>query len=138
MPEHNVVHHTIGRLIGGRITSMKTRADAVPYCDAFRSAVHGLSGKAVIFADYRKVTVFSPDVADELQTLMRDMNPHVERSAIVVAPEHSTHQLQVERVVREAHFASRRRFSDVDEACRWLAEVLSDPERRELERFARS
>jgi hypothetical protein len=46
--------------------------------------------------------------------------------------------LQVERVVREAHLSSRRRFSNVEEACRWLGEVLSEPERHELDQFAKS
>ena len=135
MAENNVVHHSIGRLVAGRIASMKTRADAIPYANAFRVAVKGLGAKAVIFADYRRVSVFSPEVADELQMLMKDMNPYVDRSAVLVAAEHATHSLQVERVVREAQLASRRRFTDLADAVNWLGEILTEPERRDLEQF---
>ena len=129
-----VVEVRVGRLVEGRPLALKTREDAIGYCDAFRRVVPAL-GHAVICADYRVVSVFAPEVADELARLMVDMNQYIDRSAILVAPEHATNVLQVQRVVRESHNENRRRFSDPAELQRWLAEVLAPAEQARLKEF---
>ncbi len=129
-----VVEVRVGRLVEGRPLALKTREDAVGYCDAFRRIVPG-ARRVVICADYRAVSVFAPEIADELARLMVDMNQYIERSAILVAPDHATNVLQVQRVVRESHNENRRRFTDAAELQRWLAEVLSPAEQARLKEF---
>lgn len=124
----------VGRLVEGRPLSLRTRHDAIAYCAEFRLLVPPLRS-AVICADYRNVTVFPPDVADELARLMTEMNPYIERSAILVSAEHATNALQIQRVVRETHNENRRRFTDAHELARWLGEVLGPHERERLAQF---
>ncbi len=123
-----------GRLVEGRPHSLRTKHDAIAYCAEYRLLVPPLR-RAVICADYREISVFPPEVADELARLMGDMNPYVERSAILVAPEHATNALQVNRFVQETRNESRRRFTDTHQLARWLGEVLDSNERERLVQF---
>lgn len=123
-----------GRLVEGRPLSLRTRHDAIAYCAEFRLLVPPLR-RAVICADYRAIAVFPPEVADELSRLMADMNPYVERSAILISSDHATNALQINRVVRETQNENRRRFTNAHELARWLGEVLDPHERERLAHF---
>jgi hypothetical protein len=127
----------VGRLVEGRPVALRTRADAVSYCAEFRRLVPPLR-RVVVCADYRAVAVFPPDVANELARLMTDMNPYIERSGVLVAAEHATGALQVQRFVREAHLDDRRRFTDANEMLDWLGEVLTTGERERAAKFLAS
>jgi hypothetical protein len=124
----------VGRVVEGRPLVLKTRAAAVAYCAEFRRLVPPLR-RAVICADYRAIAVFAPEVAEELKSLLADMNPFIERSAILVAPEHATGVLQVGRVVKETHHESRRRFTDAAEMSAWLGELLTPAESARVAEF---
>jgi hypothetical protein len=91
--------------------------------------------KYVIAADWRGVTIMSPEIAAEARAMLSKNNPRVERSAILTLPEQSTTSLQVQRLVREAENAHRRHFTDVHEQCKWLAQVLNDAEKTRLYEF---
>ena len=135
--ERWVVSVHVGRVVEGRPFDLATREDAASYCAEFRRLVPPLK-RAVICADYRAITVFPPHAADELARLMADMNPYIERSGVLVAPDHATNALQVHRFVRETHHESRRRFLDPDEMARWLGEILTPPERERVVSFLSS
>lgn len=62
-------------------------------------------------------------------------NPRVIRSAILTAPDQSTTNLQVFRLVREAENSARRHFTVAREQCDWLAEVLTTEETARLRQF---
>ena len=130
-----VVQVRAGRLVEGRPWALDTVADGRAYCDEFRRLIRALPRPAVICADYRYMTIFRPAIADELRALMTDMNSLIERSAVLVAPEHATHSMQVERVVREARDDRRRRFGDAAALRTWLAEVLDRDEQARLDAF---
>jgi hypothetical protein len=117
------IDRNVGRLVEGRVYAFESRADAREYCDLFRSCVRAGPPQNIICADYRHVPVFSPEASDELKNLMVDMNALVVRSAILVAPEHATNALQVERVVRETGHVARRRFSDIPAMLAFLGEI---------------
>jgi hypothetical protein len=91
--------------------------------------------KYLIAADWRGVTIMSPEVAAEARAMLARNNPRVERSAILTLPEQSTTSLQVQRLVREAENAQRRHFIDIREQCGWLAQVLSEAETTRLHEF---
>jgi hypothetical protein len=130
-----VVAIRAGRVVEGRPSVLKTRAQAIAYCDEFRRYVPSAKPKAIIVADYRAIPIFPPEVADELQRLMTEMNPWVERSAVLVAPDHATNALQVARVVREARNDRRRSFTDAGALASWLGEVLTREEQARVEAF---
>jgi hypothetical protein len=84
--------------------------------------------KFVIAADWRLVGVMSPETAIRAREMLALSNPRVIRSAILTAPEQSTANLQVVRLVREAENAERRHFTDPEAMRAWLAEVLTTDE----------
>lgn len=133
MPEF-IVQNRVGRLVEGRILELRTLDAATRYCDAFRRLVPAGSRK-VVCVDYRPVRVFPPEVAEELGRLMASMNDWVERAAILVAQEHSTNALQVERLARASGHPDRRRFFDASALQAWLTEVLTPEERARLATF---
>jgi hypothetical protein len=129
------VGHKVGRVMEGRPLVLKTVEGARRYCDEFRHLLRAQGTPSIVCADYRAVEVFPPAVVDELQRLMTEMNPFVERAAVLVSPEHPTNAMQVQRVVRETEHPGRRRFTSVAEAAAYLAEVLTREETERVQRF---
>lgn len=125
----------VGRLVEGRVDDLRDGADARHYAEEFKRVALAGPTPLVIIADYRKVKIFPPAATDELRALMEAMNPHVERSSVLVAPEHATHALQVDRVVREAHLDTRRRFTDAASLLAWIGEVLTPAESERARAF---
>lgn len=133
MPEF-IVQNRVGRLVEGRILELRTLDAATRYCDAYRRLVPPGSHK-VVCIDYRHVRVFPPEVAEVLGRLMTSVNDRVERAAILVAQEHSTSALQVDRLTRASGHPDRRRFQDASALRAWLDEVLTPEERGRLASF---
>ena len=125
----------VGRLIEGRIETMRTREEAVAYAAEFHRLIRLVGELVIVCADFRPVGVFSPPVADELQKLMESTNKLIVRSAALVSPDHATNAMQVERVVRSSGSDLRRRFVDRHELQAWLGESLTPPERARLAAF---
>lgn len=91
--------------------------------------------KFVIAADWRAVTVMSPETAAQVRIMLMSVNPRLLRSAILMSPEQSTANLQVVRLVREAENEARRMFTDMRKQRDWLAEVLTPQELARLNEF---
>lgn len=127
-----------GRVVMGRIVRFEDDADAGKYCDEWRRHANAVDGKFVVCADYRSVPVFSPGAAEELKKLMTGLNDRIERSAILVDPQHATNALQVARLAREVRNDQRRRFEDAKTMADWLSEVCAPEERASIETFLAS
>lgn len=95
----------------------------------------GPGERCVIAADWRCVGMMSPDTAIRAREMLTRVNPRVIRSSILTLPERSLANLQVMRLVREAECDNRRHFISPAEQYRWLAEVLTEPERTRLSEF---
>lgn len=91
--------------------------------------------KFVIAADWRSVSVMSPETAARVRDMLMFSNSRVIRSAILTLPEQSTTHLQVVRLLREAENASRRMFTQPTELCDWVAEVLSSAATKRVRQF---
>lgn len=63
------------------------------------------------------------------------MNARLERVAVLAARSNATLTLQLERLVREAAYASRRVCYAPEEAQAHLAPILDPPERRRVREF---
>lgn len=120
----------LGNLVLVRWTSLREVTEATAFRSAIQSAVLHVK-PAVICADWRAASLVSPDVAEVMGAMLRGTNPHLKRSAILLAPEHATFSLQTERLVREAQNPQRRTFRAVPDQLQWLGEVLTP---QELER----
>jgi hypothetical protein len=99
---------------------------------AMDQAVRSIRGPCVIIADYRQARFLLEEDTPRLTQLYRSHNNHIERSAIVVSEASAVAVLQMERVIREAKYPSRRAFRDTREAAAWLDEVLGPAERTRL------
>jgi len=91
--------------------------------------------KFVIAADWRKVTMMSPETAARAREMLTRSNPRVIRSTILTLPDRSAANLQVVRLVREAESENRRHFTSAHEQYRWLCDVLTEPEQIRLYDF---
>ena len=85
-----------------------------------------------------EANVLPPPVAERLVALLQRGNPHVERSAILLAREHATFNLQVERLVREAKNPARRTFRETKPMIDFLGAVLTPAEKAHVSAFLTS
>jgi hypothetical protein len=126
----------IGRLIEARLFTLETVDQVAQFETVMREAFSKTGGKkAVICADWRQANVLRPDVADRLIGLLTRGNTFLERSAVLLAREHATFNLQVERLVREANNPARKTFRATGPLEIWLDEVLDSAERIRLRDF---
>jgi len=129
------VDHSVGRLLEARLEALRTVEDVARFEEAMRQGFDRVEGKAIVCADWRKANVLPPAVAERMIALLERGNPRLERSAILLAKEHATFNLQVERVVREAKNSARRTFRDAAAMVAWLGESLTAVERDWVARF---
>src|SRR5690242_12060312 len=105
-------HIRVGRLYEHRILSIDSEAELQALGDRAREVMTAHGGKTVVCADYRKVRVLKPEFTTTWVERIRQMNPNVERSVVLVTPNHATFGLQMERMVKDAAHPARRVFYD--------------------------
>lgn len=128
------VQRNVGRLFEARIESLQTREQVSAFGDECRRLMKRAGQPVVVCADYRAVHVFSPVAAEALKELLRDLNPLIERSGLLVAPDHAINLMQMSRVARESG-TQRRTFVDKAPLREWLDEVLTPAEQARLTQF---
>jgi hypothetical protein len=84
--------------------------------------------RLVTAADWRACRIFTPEVAAKVKEMLAQVNPRLERGAILQNMQMSTSVLQVLRLTREAHHPDRRVFTDAAAMVSWLSEVLTPSE----------
>jgi hypothetical protein len=123
-----------GSLVLARWSDFRTRSEAEAFRDAIKAAVTKVR-PAIICADWRSASIVSPDVSEVMSSMLRAANPMLTRSAILLASEHATFNLQTERLVREAGNPHRRTFRVAADMLAWLGEVLTADEHEAARRF---
>lgn len=121
------VHTPSGRLVVARWTDFHDRSEASSFRDAIVAAVQKVK-PAVMCADWRTANLVSPEVSEVMSSMLRGANPMLVRSAILLATEHATFNLQTERLVREAGNPNRRTFRSMSSMLAWLGEVVGPEE----------
>jgi hypothetical protein len=119
----------VGRLVEARLTSLADVDEVGRFERAMGEAFASVGVRSVVCADWRVANILPPEVADRLTALLQRGNPHVERSAILLAREHATFNLQVERLVREAQNPARRTFREAPPLVDYLGAVLTPSEK---------
>jgi hypothetical protein len=127
-----LVQHVCGRLVLTRPSKLRSAADVTAFGRAMKESVSSIAGSIVICGDYRETAVLTQPAADAFLGMLATFNPRIDRSAVLLASEHATFSLQIERLVREAGSPSRRTFRAASELIAWLGEVLSQAERARL------
>jgi hypothetical protein len=119
----------VGRLVEARLASLADVDEVGRFERAMGEAFASADGLSVVCADWRQANILAPAVAERLTGLLQRGNPHVERSAILLAREHATFNLQVERLVREAQNPARKTFRDAAAMVEFLGAVLTPAEK---------
>jgi hypothetical protein len=134
----NTCEINVGRLMEIRVAdgyhSVRDIERMISMMQAYMSTL-AAGEKYVIAADWRNVGMMAPETAARAREMLARANPRVLRSAILSSPDQSLANLQLVRLIREAESPSRRHFISTDEHYRWLAEVLTEPERTRLTAF---
>jgi hypothetical protein len=127
------VQKLAGRLIEARMT--KGDPEEVTAClTAIADAVASSHVPVVGLLDLSQIQVLGRAEADLLLKVMREDNPKVERTAILVHGD-ALLEMQVERLIRAASWPHRKTFRLAGQAMRWLAATLSPAESASLQRF---
>jgi hypothetical protein len=124
-----------GRLIEARLISLADVDEVIRFERAMGEAFASVGGRSVVCADWRQANILAPLVAERLIALLQRGNPHVERSAILLAREHATFNLQVERLVREAQNPARRTFREAAAMVDYLSDALTPGEKARVAEF---
>jgi hypothetical protein len=131
------IERHVGRLVEVRqiATVPLSLEEIIAFRDTLLGVVRAATEPVVFCYDLRQAALFAPPAAEEVSAMMREINPSLDRSAIVVPTERATFALQMERLVRAGGVASRRTFRSAKRAADWLGEVLSDEEKARLRVF---
>lgn len=135
--ERYVVHNSVGRLLEARVFWLTTRRDVDDYSRDLGLQLMRMPREVqpVLCADHRPVAIYPEPAADRLVELFTQMNTRLERVAILVARSNATLFMQLNRIVREAHYNARRVVHTAEEAHAHLAPVLEPPELARMREF---
>lgn len=123
-----------GRLVELRIVTPVSVAEIAELQKRHATVTRSVSGQYVVAVDLRRAHVFPPAISEGFIALMTQLNPRLERSALVIN-ESAVLGLQAERAIETAGNPDRRSFREPRSAIRWLSEVLDASESRRLEAF---
>ena len=124
----------VGRLVELRVRTPMTLDEMAELRRRHMEVLQSLSGSFVIVTDMRHAHVFPPDITEGFIQMMGQINPDLERSAVLIN-ESAVLGLQAERAIAEAGNPNRRSFRQPDELVAWLSEALTTPEVARLRLF---
>jgi hypothetical protein len=124
-----------GRVVLARWSEFKSPEEAEAYRTDILAAVDRAKPSAVICADWSRANITSPQVSEVLLSMLRGVHPRIERSSVLLAPEHAMFNLQAERLLRDAGASNRRSFRDSKAQIAWLSEVLQPNEQEAVKAF---
>ncbi len=123
-----------GRLVLARVRALATVQDVDRYARAF-APFRAHRPRAIVCADHRPVTVYSPDVAERLATLFTDLNDVWERAVVITSTAHAVLTLQLQRIIASSENPLRRVVTDPGTAIAFLGPLLSPDEATSLRAF---
>lgn len=118
-----------------RVTWLSTPADVDAYVAVSAQWVAKCRQRVILCADHRPVMIYPPEIADRFIGTLRNMNPKLERVALVVTRSNATLAMQLERLVRAAEFDGRRVCYTPEDAVSYLSGCLNVTETGRLRAF---
>jgi hypothetical protein len=135
----NTYRVVVGRLLEVRIAGgIRTPADVDAWFEGVRAALTRIppGKRQVVAADWRACSVMSEEAAERALFRLRQTNVNMDRSAALATTASPVAVLQFLRLCRGSDATGNRRlFTDSQEMCEWLGEVLTDVERHRLRTF---
>jgi hypothetical protein len=131
------IENRVAGLIEARVLALPTLSEANLYAERLAAVVTQVAPNyaPVLCADHRPVLIYRQEVADRLSALFALMNSRLARVAVLVSRSNATLAMQLERIVREAKYPSRRVFYEAIEAERFLAPSLGDAATQQAHAF---
>jgi hypothetical protein len=120
------VTQTVGKLVEARLRRADS-AEITACLNAIASTVARAPGAVAGVLELSHESVLARADAELFLSVMREVNPRVARSAILVTGD-ALLEMQIERLVRTAGCSQRGVFRAPDRALRWLSEALSATE----------
>ena len=124
----------VGRLVEVWAEGLSSAAELHAFARRFRAAMEA-GPRRVVCADYRALDVVVPEVWRAWVQGMQQVNPQLERSALILPRHNLPLRTQVERALAEAAHSERRICLDAAEAKEWLWGRLDKAERKRLLEF---
>ena len=128
------IDNRVGRLIEIRVESPVTEEELSQFHDKIAKLIKPIKGQVASCTDLAGATVFLQPVAARWIEIIKQENPIVERNAILVGAG-AVFSMQVERIIRQAGFKTRKAFLVPTELTAWLGEILTVRERARLDQF---
>jgi hypothetical protein len=129
------VRNDVGRLVEARLTTGDS-SEVAACLSAIVDIVVRAEQPVIGLFDVSQIRVLGRAEADLLLKVMREDNPRVERTAILVHGD-ALLEMQIERLIRAAASPNRRAFRLAGHAVRWLSPSLGPTELARLRLFLR-
>jgi hypothetical protein len=127
------VQNDVGRLVEARLTTGDSN-EVAACLSAIRDIVTRSERPVVGLFDVSQIRVLGRAEADLLLKVMREDNPRVLRTAILVQGD-ALLEMQIERLIRTAGSPNRQAFRLAGHAVRWLSASLGPTELARLQLF---
>ena len=128
------IENRVGRFIELRVESPVTEEELAKFHETLAKVCKPIKGQIALCTDLVGATVFLQPVAARWIEIIKQENPIVERNAILVGAG-AVFSMQVERIIRQAGFKTRKAFLVPTELTAWLGEILTVRERARLDQF---
>jgi hypothetical protein len=123
------VERNVGHLLEMRVNRFDTTDEVKRFSDAIVNLATA-TPDAIFIVDLRTPIVFTQPVAAAVTEMMTRANRVRRKTAILLAGEHAVFSMQLGRLVRQVGDPKRQTFTDPDEMLAWLADSLSDAEKK--------
>ena len=132
---------TVEKVVGHLVEIRVNRLDSIEEVKRFSDAIQRTAAAtpdAILIVDLRTPVVFPQPVTSAVADLMTRANKVRKKTAILLAGEHAVFSMQLGRLVRQVGDPKRQTFNDPDEMLAWLADVLTDAEKKRAKEFTGS
>jgi hypothetical protein len=124
-----------GRLVTFRVVPPVSDENGERASLDLRALIVANPQSVVVVSDLSIARAFSPETTERFVALMKSGNPKLLRSALLVAADAPTLNLQIARMMKEAGNPARRAFDDAHALMEWLDPDLTTAERAALATF---
>ncbi len=126
--------HKVGRLIEARIRGVLDLDDVAIMLPRIQAIYTSPIEKFLSMVDLREAQLHGDEIAQPMLQVLKDANPRIERVGFLVGGD-SLLALQIESIVVSARHPYRKVFRDAQDLIRYLGEVATPEERREMADF---
>jgi hypothetical protein len=125
---------SVGRLVECRSRGEVSLQTAMELAGQVRSILEPLDGSILAVADGRNTEPFPDPIAQRIRGALEQLNPMVERGAILVGGR-PLYDVQIESILVASRHPRERTFREVEELIAFLSETATVEEQRRMVQF---